>query len=222
MNIYELIENQEWSQEYIPSRNYKLTTVDFFKLAIEHKGQKGVAEHLGASTMTVSKWMKAYPELADRKSKTPLHLKLYFFFGIRPCTRCEEVKPLSEFYKDPRTPSGRQPSCKECQNKKQQEKYHSDAEYRAKNLEAASNWRRDNPERMKAAYAKRRAKKIQRKVAWADDKKIKEIYDKCPQGYEVDHIIPLQGKLVSGLHVENNLQYLTIEENRDKWNKYEI
>ncbi len=37
--------------------------------------------------------------------------------------------------------------------------------------------------------------------------------------YEVDHIIPLQGEMVSGLHVHNNLQILTRSKNRSKQNK---
>jgi 5-methylcytosine-specific restriction endonuclease McrA len=51
--------------------------------------------------------------------------------------------------------------------------------------------------------------------------KIREIYLNCPKGHHVDHIIPLQGKLVSGLHVENNLQYLTSTENHIKNNKFQ-
>lgn len=57
---------------------------------------------------------------------------------------------------------------------------------------------------------------------WADLHKIHKFYINCPQGYHVDHIIPLRGELVSGLHILENLQYLTVEENLHKSNKYEI
>lgn len=57
---------------------------------------------------------------------------------------------------------------------------------------------------------------------WADRAKIREIYVNRPDGCHVDHIIPLRGKKVSGLHVENNLQYLPIAENMRKHNTYHI
>ena len=42
---------------------------------------------------------------------------------------------------------------------------------------------------------------------------IKYIYENCPAGHEVDHIMPLSR---GGLHTPENLQYLTIRENRQK------
>lgn len=69
--------------------------------------------------------------------------------------------------------------------------------------------------------SKRRAAKLQRTPIWADLEAIKEVYKNCPVGHEIDHIIPLRGNNVSGLHVFENLQYLTQTENRKKANKYE-
>lgn len=51
---------------------------------------------------------------------------------------------------------------------------------------------------------------------WADRKAIKQFYAECSPNKHVDHIIPLRGKLVSGLHVHNNLQYLTRKKNLTK------
>jgi 5-methylcytosine-specific restriction endonuclease McrA len=73
----------------------------------------------------------------------------------------------------------------------------------------------------KYTKALRRAIEINRLPLWADLKAIQLIYVKCPKGLTVDHIVPLNGNNVSGLHVENNLQYLTNKENVNKGNKYE-
>jgi len=72
----------------------------------------------------------------------------------------------------------------------------------------------------KAKCAERRAKKLKATVGWANVDAIARIYAGCPPGYHVDHIIPLRGKNVSGLHVEANLQYLPASENFRKHNKF--
>lgn len=67
--------------------------------------------------------------------------------------------------------------------------------------------------------ARRRRVRVQTPV-WADLEAIELLYQLCPKGAEVDHIYPLKGKTVSGLHVLSNLQYLPISENRRKGNRY--
>ena len=77
--------------------------------------------------------------------------------------------------------------------------------------------------------AKRRSKKLLRTPIWADQEKIKAYYNVCAffnevngyTKYHVDHIVPLQGKLVSGLHVENNLQVILAEDNLSKSNNFD-
>ena len=61
-----------------------------------------------------------------------------------------------------------------------------------------------------------------RTPSWANKEKIKQFYMNKPEGHHVDHIIPLQGKYVSGLHVSENLQYLPAQENLLKNNIYEV
>jgi len=72
-----------------------------------------------------------------------------------------------------------------------------------------------------AMSARQRAKRLLRFPDWADEKAIYEIYENCPEGHDVDHIVPLLGKKVSGLHIPENLQYLPSYINRyvktNKW-----
>lgn len=77
--------------------------------------------------------------------------------------------------------------------------------------------------------AKRRTVKMQRTPAWADYEAIRAVYLRAQQitaetgvTHHVDHDIPLQGKMVSGLHVHNNLQILTGSENSRKHNRFHI
>ena len=82
------------------------------------------------------------------------------------------------------------------------------------------NWRKTNKKITNSYKAKRKLMQKNAIPKWANLKKIKEIYAKCPDGYHVDHIIPINSKVVCGLHVENNLQYLTAFDNIRKKNKF--
>lgn len=77
--------------------------------------------------------------------------------------------------------------------------------------------------------AKRRAEKSSRTPPWADLDKIRALHDEAQRltlatgiPHHVDHVLPLQGELVSGLHVETNMQIITGAENSRKKNRYEV
>jgi hypothetical protein len=64
--------------------------------------------------------------------------------------------------------------------------------------------------------------------SWANKFFISEIYDLAKRrreitgiNWDVDHIIPLKGKTVCGLHVETNLRVIPASENRRKWNAFQ-
>lgn len=83
-------------------------------------------------------------------------------------------------------------------------------------------WAEANKKKILAKTIRYRADKMQARPKWLTKEQLKQIVDiyvNCPEGYEVDHIIPLRGKLVRGLHVPWNLQYLPISVNRRKSNK---
>jgi hypothetical protein len=74
---------------------------------------------------------------------------------------------------------------------------------------------------------KRKAAKLKRTPAWADMSAIQTIYAEARRmcretgiAYVVDHVVPLQGETVSGLHVANNLRIITESENCKKHNSF--
>lgn len=71
-----------------------------------------------------------------------------------------------------------------------------------------------------AKIMRNRLKRKKRVPVWSETEAITQFYVDCPKGYHVDHIIPLCGKLVSGLHVLSNLQYLPAKDNLSKGNAF--
>lgn len=97
----------------------------------------------------------------------------------------------------------------------------SSPEYLAKHNERAKQWAKDNPAKANAKTARRKTQKLQQMPIWADEAKIAQVYAKAQElGLSVDHIVPLRGKTVSGLHVHYNLQLLPHNENSAKGNKW--
>ena len=91
---------------------------------------------------------------------------------------------------------------------------------------------KSNREGYNARAAKGRAKKLKAMPAWLTKdhhNEILEFYTKAKklsmllkdeEPLHVDHIVPLNGENVSGLHVPWNLRVVTAEENRSKGNKH--
>jgi hypothetical protein len=135
--------------------------------------------------------------------------------------------------------------------KEKEHKVKSDKVYREKNRKkiqaTQAIWRENNKDKVaittkrtklknidniNSLTAKRRACKLQRIPSWTtetDKWMLREIHAlallrtkltgvKC----HVDHIIPLQGELVSGLHTPYNMQVIPATENIIKKNKFEV
>ncbi len=188
----------------------KLVDISNFRDKIKAKEQfahwiSNPSIHCSAFGVTTKGWRKRlsgiYGQLPDGKY---LKYAILLSKGLRPCSMCNSILAVESFYQG----VGHCTSCM-CQRSK--------------------SYRDDNHDRYKNRYRfledaryysnKRRAAKLQRTPKWANMGKIMDIYKKCPEGYHVDHIVPLQGNSVCGLHVEYNLQYLTAAENLEKSNK---
>lgn len=158
------------------------------------------------------------------------------------CSYCKETKPVSEFHEN-RKKGTLQSQCKECQKELYRQHYARNIEKARERLrlrylenkeqeaERQKIYRSLNQDKRRAWAAKRRANKLQASPCWLtkEDYKVIEIEyrlatwcsDVMGEKYHVDHIVPLQGKKVCGLHVPWNLRVIPATENIRKGNKYD-
>ena len=156
---------------------------------------------------------------------------------MKCCSKCKIPKSFDSYYKNKTKIDGLQAYCKVCKsigrldhletNRKAVRQWHEkNKEYYT---EYKKEWRSKNRKQVNATVSKYRANKKKRTPAWADLEKINSFYgvaaylDWASGGFvkhHVDHVIPLNGKTVCGLHVENNLQVLKSIDNFRKSNHY--
>lgn len=164
-------------------------------LASMSKHDYNLIEDLKVSYRPIVRFWKTF--WPDKLSKAKICNHLFTKYGLRYCTHCRQVLPCEEFYSNKATDDGLSSHCRICMGEPRRS-------YR------------------KVYASNKRAALSNRTPSWADLDKIKEIYLECPEGMHVDHIIPLRGKLVSGFHIESNLQYLSAIDNIRKNNSFNI
>lgn len=154
-------------------------------------------------------WRAANPEKAlalDRKWKANNHEKI---INYRASTK-EQRNAWQRKYEAETRDKGKAREAVRKWREKNGKEYHS-------------RWRVENAGKTAFYKARRRSLKLCATPSWLTDndwRKIDSIYAKAAKtGMDVDHIIPIQGKLVCGLHVPSNLQLLTPNENKAKSNR---
>lgn len=94
---------------------------------------------------------------------------------------------------------------------------------------AGAKWSKKRRDKRAAIRAKSRARAMKSLASWANLEAIETFYieaarltDETGIPHEVDHVIPLNGMDVCGLHVETNLQIITRSENRKKGRRIKV
>lgn len=88
-------------------------------------------------------------------------------------------------------------------------------------------WRKSNPGEVARLNTQRRVRHARQTPVWANDEiigtlyAVAAIYREAGIPAEVDHILPIAGKKVSGFHCEQNLRIVPKHINRSKFNKYD-
>jgi hypothetical protein len=97
-----------------------------------------------------------------------------------------------------------------------------DKKYREANIDVCR--KRSNESSKK--YYERYPDRLPKWITKEEESQIRSMYKLCRKiskitgiPHEVDHVLPLQGRLVSGLHTISNLQIITKEQNATKSNK---
>lgn len=161
--------------------------------------------------------------------------------GVRSvCKECSCLKKRMDYKEDPQKILSRNSNWRKnnsdwakAYEKSRQQAYY--AENREKILEKNKAYIKNNPDKhrksMRVASAKRRGVLDRSCPIWlseAQHNEIRSIYDLARDcelisgyKYHVDHIVPLQGENVCGLHVPWNLQVLPADINMSKGNRYE-
>jgi hypothetical protein len=164
-------------------------------------------------------------------------LKSLVKMQTKACNKCSVEKPIHQFSKSKQGKFGVRSHCKVCDsvsqklqraNRKDEMKEYNKTwakNNRPKKLAASKNWIASNYDKVLSYNSARRSKQ-RRATLYGYSKEIEQIYwlardlrTITGENYQVDHIVPLNGKDVCGLHVPWNLQILPADLNMSKGNR---
>jgi hypothetical protein len=148
-------------------------------------------------------------------------------------------KPCASLKRKERYARNKQPELAKmkeyaAKHRKEITEYHREWRSRngAKVRRVVANWQARNKEKMRAMCAERTASRLLRTTDWnaeLTDLVFEEAYTLAAMratatgfSWEVDHEVPMRGKLVSGLHVWNNAKVIPKVVNRMKSNRFEV
>lgn len=152
---------------------------------------------------------------------TPHHIKQ---LHMKRCSKCKSIKPLAEFHQCKSKKDGLRTQCKSCRSILNRNYYDINKD---KISSSVRDWAKRNPGKVVAKKRNRRIRERNAFPSWANHNAIDDIYRDMKEFRDygldvvVDHIIPLKGKLVCGLHVENNLTLKLRSYNARKSNKFD-
>lgn len=154
--------------------------------------------------------------------------------GLFPyCKECKGISDSKQYQKNPNKVKARTKAWKLNNPDKKRE---FNRVYKKCNKEKVNSntrkYKRKNRAVTSANTAKRRAALLQRTPKWLkelDYQHIKLFYE-CADAmtketgvkFVVDHVIPLQGERISGLHIASNLQVIPARDNESKKNRYKV
>ena len=146
------------------------------------------------------------------------------------CKECDKARVAKHQKENPEIVAARQrkyrkENCDEINERRRNDNEENREKYREYEITK----RKNNPEYHKDKSLKRHRDVKQATPSWADTDAIDKIYNEAKrvkeetgEDYTVDHIIPLNGENVCGLHVDYNLQLITRSENSKKSNAYTV
>lgn len=139
----------------------------------------------------------------------------------KKCLMCGEEKSVDFFSPNPKGRLGLHPWCILCVRTYNRERYRGRPKLSTERQAAVTKFLSPGLRHAQTEYAKHRRTGHAPPWTTVDDTLgFYETITKLPSRFVVDHIVPLCGENVCGLHVPWNLQLLTYGENLRKRKKY--